>query len=141
MLQKKHRLCYIGDIKAAEASQARYAGKVVGPEPRDNKNRSHKRTRHMKQTINFHDFADAFRAIRPDNFSHDGLRALFDYLEEYEESCDQTIELDVIALCGDYSEDSIENVLKEYDMADIEELRDNTQVIDVDDETIIYSAF
>jgi hypothetical protein len=58
----------------------------------------------MKQTINQYQFADAFRSIRPDNFTYAGLHALFDYLEEYEESCGEEIELDVIALCCEYSE-------------------------------------
>jgi len=40
----------------------------------------------MIQTITSHDFQDAFRKIRPDNFSYDGLKALFDYLEELEEN-------------------------------------------------------
>lgn len=46
----------------------------------------------MKQTVNFSMFCDQFRAIRPDNFSYNGLKALYDYLEDIED-----YELDVIA--------------------------------------------
>jgi len=41
---------------------------------------------------------------RKDNFSYEGLRALFDYLELLEEDMGQPMELDVIALCSEYSE-------------------------------------
>jgi len=55
----------------------------------------------MKQTITKYDFIDAFRnAGREDNFSYEGLCALFDWLEELGEE----IELDVVALCCEFSE-------------------------------------
>jgi len=54
----------------------------------------------MKQTVQFCDFQDAFfRMGRNDTFSYEGKRALFDYLEQYEQDCGTEIELDVIALC------------------------------------------
>ena len=59
----------------------------------------------MKQTINSSEFVDAFRAHgRQNQFSYDGLRALFEYLEEMEDGMGEEMELDVIALCCDYSE-------------------------------------
>jgi len=66
----------------------------------------------MIQTINEYQFADAFKSIRPDNFSYEGLKALYDYLEEFEDDTGEKIELDVIALCCDYTE--YEN-LKEFE--------------------------
>jgi len=36
----------------------------------------------MKTTVYFSEFCDYFRQIRPDNFSYQGLRVLFDYLED-----------------------------------------------------------
>jgi len=39
----------------------------------------------MKQNINEYQFERAFNECRPNNFSYAGLRALFDYLEQYEE--------------------------------------------------------
>jgi hypothetical protein len=63
-----------------------------------------KETHPMKQTVNKSMFMDAFKALRPDNFSYEGLSTLFDYLESHEEELGEEIELDVIALCCDYSE-------------------------------------
>ena len=39
----------------------------------------------MKQSVNMYDFERAFKNFERDNFSYDGLKALFEYLEEYEE--------------------------------------------------------
>lgn len=98
----------------------------------------------MKQTINSYDFHRAFEQLRPDNFSYAGLNALFEYLEQYEEDTGQEIELDVIALCCKYTE--YENI-KEYNEAydeeceDIEEIRDRTEVIDIDGERFIIQKY
>ena len=104
----------------------------------------------MYQSVNKSEFTSAFYNIgRGDNFSHKGLQALFDYLEQYEEETDTRIELDVIALCCDYSESDFETIKKDYSNLEIEtidDLREHTQVIMVDDEsdenpTIIYQQF
>ena len=108
----------------------------------------------MKQNVNFYEFEQAFRAHdRFDNFGYDGLKALFEYLEQYEEDCGEEIELDVIALCCDYSqydsaveaaEEMISGWEREEDEADddfearaLKELQDNTQVIEYDGGVII----
>jgi len=75
----------------------------------------------MYQSISFGDFCDAFRAYdRNENFTYEGKRILFDYLEGYEEDTGESIELDVIALCCEYSEDSIDNIIQNFSI-DIEE--------------------
>lgn len=59
----------------------------------------------MKQTITRSAFIDAFKAYnREDNFSYAGLCALFDWLEELGEETGQEVELDVVALCCEFSE-------------------------------------
>lgn len=68
----------------------------------------------MKQTVNFYIFHDTFQHIRPDNFTYEGLKVLFDYLEEYEEATGSEIELDVIALCCDYAEESPQAIAQNY---------------------------
>ena len=69
----------------------------------------------MKQTVSKTDFVDAFTKMRPSNFSYEGLIALYDYLENFEEDTDKEIELDVIAFCCDYSEwDNLEEYRKSY---------------------------
>ena len=70
----------------------------------------------MKTTVYESDFIDAFKALRPDNFSYQGLRVLFEMLTEYEEASDQELELDVIAICCDYNELSIDDFFDAYDL-------------------------
>jgi hypothetical protein len=87
----------------------------------------------MKTTVYFSEFRDHFHEIRPDNFSYQGLRILFDYLEEFEESTGEEVEFDVIAICCDFSEDSFENIADLYGIEiDINENDDEQkqQVID-----------
>ena len=106
----------------------------------------------MKTTVSLGDFRDAFRAYDRDNFSHDGLKALFEYLEDYENGGEE-MELDVIALCCDFSEydsavacisecgygleysEGIDEDTKEAEA--LEYLRDNTTVIEFDGGVII----
>lgn len=104
----------------------------------------------MKQTVNEHDFIDAFRIMdRKENFSYEGRKALFNYFEEIEQDCGNEIELDVIAICCEYSEDSFEDIKANYsnlNIETIEDLREHTQVVWVDDETsdnptVIYQVF
>jgi hypothetical protein len=68
----------------------------------------------MKTTVYFSEFRDLFQQIRPDNFSYQGQKILFDYFEEYEESTGEEVDLDVIAICCDFSEDSFENIADQY---------------------------
>ena len=70
-----------------------------------------------------------------------GLRALWNYIESVTFCSEEPIELDVIALCCEYEETDIENVLHEYGMDDIQELYDHTLVIEIDDDTIIFERF
>ena len=111
----------------------------------------------MKQTVNFCDFIQAFHNFnRYDQFGYEALQVLFEYLESYEEDTGEELELDVIALCCDYSADTVDDVASNYDI-DLSEcetdeermetvteyLTDNTSVCGVtDDGTIVYcSAF
>lgn len=70
----------------------------------------------MKQTVNLYEFREAFRAIRPDNFSYEGLDILFEYLEQLGEDIGEEIELDVIAICCDYSEDDFQVVAEQFEL-------------------------
>lgn len=68
---------------------------------------------------------------RENNFSYDGLRALYDYLEDYEFQTGAEVSLDVIALCCEYVEyANFEEFKKDYtDIEDFDELEENTTVI------------
>ena len=86
----------------------------------------------MKQTMNEFDFKNEFKKIRPDNFSYDGLTALYNHLIQYEEDCDTELEFDPIAYCCEFSEyDSFEDVKKNYDVEDLEHLEQNTIVLKI----------
>lgn len=74
----------------------------------------------MIQTITLSDFRDAFRRMeRTNQFSYEGLELIFDYIEEYEQDSGEQLELDVIAICCDWSEDTPEDIASAYDI-DIE---------------------
>ena len=109
------------------------------------------------QTVDLYTFREAFRlAGRKDQFSYTGLEVLFDYLEQYSEDTGEPFELDVIAICCDYTEENYKDIAENYsiDLSDadgdeeeeyqlvLEYLQDNTQVIELgDDATLIYAAF
>lgn len=80
----------------------------------------------MKQTIGLSQFTDAFMAIRPKNFTYEGLEILFNGLEELEEDSSEEMELDVIALCCDFYEMTISEIIDSYpDLFDDERLEDD----------------
>lgn len=69
----------------------------------------------MKQTINSYQFHDAFKRMdRADAFSYEGLNVLFKGLEEFEEDTNEEMELDVIALCCDYCEMHLNEIIEAY---------------------------
>lgn len=80
----------------------------------------------MKTTVNFYTFRDAFREVRPGNFSSDGLACLFDYLEQMEEDMGEEMELDVVAICCDYSEETWQDIAENYSI-DLSECEDEEE--------------
>jgi hypothetical protein len=108
----------------------------------------------MKTTVSHYDFERAFvDADRKENFSYEALGLLFDYFESYEEETGQEIELDVIAICCDYNEDTAEEIARNYsidlegldDDEQIEAVRDylndNTQLVGETADGFVYLAF
>lgn len=87
-------------------------------------------------------FKDEFRkADRLENFSYEGLSALYDYLTELEEETGEPMELDVIALCCEFNEEPLEEVLDNYNLESLEELHDNTLVVAVFGDVVLYQNF
>lgn len=69
------------------------------------------------KTFNENDFINEFKAYnRMDNFSYKGLRILFDSLEQMAQDCQVNIEIDVIALCCEYSEEDMQSIIDNYDI-------------------------
>lgn len=80
------------------------------------------------KTFDENDFINEFKACnRMDNFSIEGLRILFESLEQTAIDCQVNIEMDVIALCCEYSEDSLYDIVSNYDL-DITDLADDDLV-------------
>lgn len=110
----------------------------------------------MKTTVNWYDFRDSFtKANRTDQFSYEALHMIWEYLEEYEESTGEELELDVVGICCDFSEEYCEEIANNYsiDISDcIDEvgivetvkdyLHDRTIVVGtLDNGNIVYSPF
>jgi len=99
----------------------------------------------MIKQINWYEFSDWF--LKSDtyknNFSYDGLRSLYDYLEDYEEQSGEALEFDPIAICCDYSEfDSLEEIQSQYpDIKSLDDLEDKTSVINCDNGHLIIFNF
>ena len=104
-----------------------------------------------------HQFREAFRlAGRMDQFSYEGLEVLFDYLENYSDETGEPVELDVVNLCCNCYESSIEELINNYniDLSEVDEddpdsiievvreyLEDNTSVCGQVEGGFVYAAF
>jgi hypothetical protein len=88
----------------------------------------------MKQNVHFEDFYNAFKSSRPNQFTYDGLKSLYDYLIQYEEDTGEELDLDVIALCCDYTEyKNFQELKSNYlDIKTLKELTEKTSVIPVE---------
>lgn len=111
----------------------------------------------MKQTVYFQDFVDAFRRFdRYEAFGYDGLRIIFDYLEQYEQDGGEELELDVIAICCDYNMMHYSDIARDFQIdldglddeidqkqAVMDYLCDNTTVLDSTDDgcNIVFANF
>ncbi len=108
----------------------------------------------MIQTINLHDFRQAFHDCgRGEQFSYEALELIFKYYEQYEADSGEKVEMDVIDTCCDLSELTPVEILEQYDVehegldddelmeAALEYLNDNTIVVGQTDDTIIFFQF
>ena len=98
----------------------------------------------MYQNVGKCDFHDAFRIMgRKDDFSYEAREQLFVYLTEIEECSGEQIELDVIAICCEYAEDDVKTVLENYNLNDIEELENETNIIwhDTTNNKVLYQIY
>lgn len=77
---------------------------------------------------------------RQSDYSYTGLKALYNYLEMLAAETGEPVELDVIALCCDFNEIRIDEIKTETGFDSLEELEENTIVINVDKDSIIYQA-
>ena len=93
----------------------------------------------MKQTMTKHDFMEAFRTLRPENFSRAGLEALYDYLIEMEGDTGEEMEFDCIGLCCEFTEYESEQEAREA--YGLDDLSDYTTVIQTESGSVILLDF
>ena len=104
----------------------------------------------MKTTVTSYQFVESFRVCgRETQFSVPALRALFEYLEEYEDFCGTELELDPIGLCCEWAEyPSALEAAKDYGFKDgidskdesaLEWLENRTQVVEFTGGVVIQS--
>ena len=98
----------------------------------------------MKTTVSKSDFRDAFQRMgRENHFSYDGLGALYDFVERMDDDCGTETELDVIALCCEFTEyEDIAELQENYtDIETMDELTNQTMVIDIDGTAFIIQDY
>lgn len=103
----------------------------------------------MIKTINFQDFCDSFNPNRTEQFSYEAKQAIFDYLEEYEASTGEQLELDPIAICCEWTEyEDWQEFIQEYPKYEdydfdegIEKLQDETTVLMLEQEGFVIIQF
>ena len=71
----------------------------------------------MKTTVSVYDFRESFKRMgRGGQFSYSALGDIFEYLEQYEEGSETELELDVISICCEFSEEPWQDIAKSYDI-------------------------
>lgn len=69
------------------------------------------------QTLSKYSFVEAFKqSSRKDQFSYEALEAIFEYLEDYSNDSGENVELDIVAICCDWTEMTWQEVAQSYDV-------------------------
>ena len=94
----------------------------------------------MKTYVTQTDFIDTFKQseLRKNKFSYDGLVALYEYLEDYEQDTGEEITFDMVGICCDFTEykntEEFINDYQDYQEMSYTEimsvLREETEVIE-----------
>ena len=108
-------------------------------------------------TVDKNIFVSTFReSYRGDDFSYEALEVLFDYYDEIDQDCGTQTELDVVAICCEWGEYDKANLIecfdylldREEDQSDedyvgalLDELNDNTTVLEVNDDSYLVAEF
>ena len=105
----------------------------------------------MKKTVHLNDFRDSFHQMgRANQFSYEGLEWLFDHCEELERDLGEDYELDVIALCCDFTQSTYEDINRDYNLDlnndNLHELvklylEEKTLIVNYDDTTVLFQQF
>ena len=97
----------------------------------------HRRSVTMYTRVSEYDFREAFRTWQngqyKDNFTYDGLGALYNWFTQLEEDTGEQAQLDVVAICCEFTEyESLEDLNTDMVIGheSIEALKDHTTVIE-----------
>jgi len=95
------------------------------------------------QTVNKSQFIDNLLADDYASWTYEDAEALYDYYEQYSDDTGEDVELDRVALRCEWTRaDSIDEVIEDYDdIESLEDLQDNTQVIEHDGGVLLFIAF
>lgn len=92
-------------------------------------------------TITINDFLNWLHqsASYKNNFTDNGAKALFEYLEDLSDELDSPLEFDTMAWCYEFSEyTNFKEIQEQYpNIKTLDDLRDNTQVIEFNNGIII----
>ena len=97
----------------------------------------------MKDTVTEYQFIDTM-AQKQHGFSYEGAKALFEYLEQYEQDCETELEFDPIAFRCSFDEyENLQEIKKNYkNIETLEDLQNHTTVIEIpDSDRLIIEAF
>lgn len=101
----------------------------------------------MYTRVSKYDFMKVFRDMdRYEQFGYDALSTLFDYFEDVEKDTGVETELDVIAICCDYTVSTLKEVRDDYNLDDdtdvLKFLMNNTVVVaTLPDGSVLYQNF
>jgi len=109
----------------------------------------------MLYTRNINKFIEALYTNKDNGFSYEWAKTIINYLEEISDESNENIEFDPVAIRCDYSEMTKEELIDEYsysaniDWLDDEEkedavlnyIRDNTTLLEIDDNSFIIQNF
>tara|TARA_R100000808_G_C2140183_1_gene147996 strand:+ start:745 stop:1050 length:306 start_codon:yes stop_codon:yes gene_type:complete len=99
----------------------------------------------ITDTITLSRFRDYFNQSDQykNNFSYEGLKALYDYLWDLSEDRGEDIEMDYVAFACEFAEyEDFKHFQEDYkDIGNMDDLEQQTEVIKINDSSFIIRAF
>ena len=103
----------------------------------------------MKETVNKYRFINRFARsdTYKNQFSYEGLHALFEYIEQVEDDIGEEFEFDMVGICCDYTEyENLNDFNADYRNDDkiytLDDIREETELIEIpDSERFIVGEF
>lgn len=95
------------------------------------------------KSLDLHDFIQAFEeAGRGHYYSYEGFSEIYEYLEQTGDVTNGCgYELDIIEICGMFTETDPESALRDYGMESLEEMEGNTYVTMLKNGNVLFMDF